>query len=193
MDRKKKVFFIALVSVVVFISQVTGFDFNLDGSPVLNDSVTFKCGANVTCNQSGVNFTLDAKSDVDKAYVDTQVSGLNLTLNNYSVNSSIMTCGDSCHNAHYVNYTVFNEVINTKANVTYMITDIFLVGNKGVKIFNMTYPFVINSTHVYVNGLSKDLFSDYNETLNGSNLQNITYSSNLYYNDNIKVEYEKQN
>ncbi len=77
MNRKKKIFFIALVSAVVFVTQVTGFDFNLQGSPVLNNSVTIVCGANMSCNQSGTNLTLNSNGLVQGPQGPQGVPGVN--------------------------------------------------------------------------------------------------------------------
>ena len=257
-----------------------------------------------------------------KDYVDAATSTLNATVFNNTVNGSLMTCGDSCHNAHYVNYSIYNVDLNNQqtnnsnqeteiagkqasgdyatntaltnannsmnslklnkteqaadsaklngqsaayyqisgnyqvagnyqvypvpygnltgvptefpnstavtANITATIANItangkltnvsagsnvnitwsngvaqinstgvanettwnvevWIMGNDNDKNFTMNYTFVPNSSEVYINGISKDLFRDYNESG-----QNISVTAPLSYLDEVKVKYAKQ-
>jgi len=60
LDKKKKIFFAALVAAFSLTVAVTGFSFNLSGYPVLNISATIECGANMSCSQAGTTLTINS-------------------------------------------------------------------------------------------------------------------------------------
>lgn len=73
------------------------------------------------------------------------------------------------------------------ANKSYMVVDEFIIGYDGIINLTLSQPFISNSTHLYINGLKKWLFYDYNETIPNS----INITSSLSPNDLVEVEYEK--
>jgi hypothetical protein len=69
----------------------TGFNFNLFGNPVLNQSVTVFCGVNMSCNQTGDIINLNSLS----LKGDTGAAGSNATVQNTSTISFIVNNNQS--------------------------------------------------------------------------------------------------
>ena len=82
---------------------------------------------------------------------------------------------------------VAQNTVNSKANKTTWTVEIWIMGTDSDKNITMNYTFVPNSTEVYVNGISKDLFRDYNESG-----RNISVTAPLSYLDEVKVKYAEQ-
>lgn len=93
------------------------------------------------------------------------------------LHASQITCSDCVTHAE----------LNAKANISYMVVDQWQIGNDSQVNFTTSQQFVSNSTHVYLNGLKKRLFYDYNETSHTS----VNITATLAENDLLEVEYEK--
>lgn len=93
------------------------------------------------------------------------------------LHASQITCSDCVTHAE----------LNAKANISYMVVDQWQIGNDSQVNFTTSQQFVSNSTHVYLNGLKKRLFYDYNET----NHTSVNVTATLAENDLLEVEYEK--
>lgn len=94
----------------------------------------------------------------------------------------------SIPSADTYNQSQIDSNFSQKANKTTYNIEMFLIGQDGLQNFSLNDAQVINSSELWVNGISIDLFSDYNESC----LQCINISKQLNYLDKLKVKYVKK-
>lgn len=161
----------------------------LSYNPSTGEASIVQAGAGTDGFLSALDWNIfDAKPD--KAYVDTnnseqeariqEVTAANALLNgslwNYTYPSNIMTCGDTCHNKHYVNYTMLNASVQVPSTAQVTGLDTALAGKE---------PTVTGSTNnVFWNGqkawiaLNSANISDFTTAVRSQ----ISAGANLTYN-----------